>query len=685
VRLARLHRRLVALMAFAALVAFGAGFGLRSPEVVLAALVLGVALVWQTPPEWSARMERISRAVLILLFLWILYVTFVIEGDFLIPVLGMLLLLLATEMLRPLETQNDLRLYSLSFALLIAATAYSPGPLFGGAFVTYIALTTLALMVGHLRRQAERFHIADVRIGRPFLAATAALSGVTVLMSVALFVIFPRLPRNWLGATRAAAQQAMVGFGEGVSLAEFGSRIYPNPEVVFRVEFPSERPANTESLHWRGRSYDFFDGMRWSRSRMIPLSPRSAFYAERWPGPRLEYQIFGGPPGVQLMFGTHPILDIDPRSRIRPIREPSGDIVFAGSENPVYHVTSAALLPPESVLRNIPEQDGPALAPYLQLPRLSPRVAQLADSLTQGQPTRYDRARAVESYFKREFGYTLDLPPTAAQATLEYFLFERREGHCEYFSTAMAILLRSVGIPARNVNGFLGGEWNADRRYLAVTQNDAHSWVEVWFPELGWVPFDPTPAAVRAQVAGIGAATSWRWPVRFWLDGIEHQWFKWVLYYDLDKQIQVLRGVSDMFTPASVSMPRARGRVAVGPLVPWLLGAGGVLLLIWLLRGQWRSPYSPEVRLYLALRRTYQRAGLLPANAGTPLVLAGTLRQAGAPGARPAERLIRLYLRARFAGEDIGAEGRQEMEDALTAVRDALKRKKIHQFVPVTD
>lgn len=678
--LALLHRRLTALMALAALTAFGAGHGLNTPEVVLTAGVLTFALVWQTPIEWHTWIERSVRLVALALLAWFLYVIFGVAGDFLVPALILLLFLLASEVLRPLEARNDLRLYSLSFGLLIAATAYYPGLLFAVGFVAFIALATLALMVGHLRRQAERFHIAAIRIGRPFMVATAALSGVTVLMSAALFTVFPRLQRHWLGPVRGAGQQAMVGFGETVSLGEYGSRLTmsPNPQVVFRVEFPSRQLAAPSGLHWRGRSFDRFDGVRWARSPWLArATPSQGFYREQWSSASQTYEIYGGPPGVRVLFGLHPVVDLTPLSSIRMFMDAAGDMAYGGTDSPVYRVTSLAALPPESALRRAAESDAPMLAPYLQLPPLEPRIAQLADSLTRGLSTRYDRARAIESYLRREFGYTLELPATPRQTSLDHFLFERRAGHCEYFSTAMAVLLRTLGIPARNVTGFLGGEWNEAGAYLAVTQNDAHSWVEVWFPELGWVPFDPTPAASRDLVAGTGATTSWRWPLRFWIDGLEHRWYKWVLYYDLEKQIQVLRRVSELFSRS----PQEVGRTGERSLqwreaLPWVAGGAGVLVLLWLLRGWGRARRSAEARLYLTLRQAYARAGFGPPGAETPLAFAEALRAAGAPAAEPAARLVSLYVRARFAGEEIGEEGRAEMADALSAVRRALRRTK---------
>ena len=144
------------------------------------------------------------------------------------------------------------------------------------------------------------------------------------------------------------------------------------------------------------------------------------------------------------------------------------------------------------------------------------------------------------------FHYTRLLPSSADETSLEYFLFERKAGHCEYFSTAMVVLLRNIGIHARNVNGFLGGEWNRVGNYLVVTQNEAHSWVEVWFPEYGWVAFDPTPSGIaQGEVP-----SSWYWPGRVFLDGLQHRWNHWVINYSVDEQAGIFASLRRLSQPA---------------------------------------------------------------------------------------------------------------------------------------
>jgi transglutaminase-like putative cysteine protease len=667
VRLARLHRRLVSAMALAALVAYAAGNGVTAPVLVVAA-ALALSLAWLPPAGTGAWIERVTRAGVLLLCAWLIYAAVVLGQDFMPGVMAMLLFLLGGEALRPLEARNDMRLYSLSFALLIAATAYYPGPAFAVGFVTYVGVAVLAMMVGYLRRESERFAAHEARIGRRFLATTAALSLVTLGTSGFVFVLFPRLPRAWNVQGRRGGGGEVAGFSDRVSIGEFGGRIGANPQVMFRAEFPGGPPPDVEEIHWRGRGFEAFDGESWSRSIFTgDLPPED--YLRRWGGPVRTIRIFGGPPGTDVIFGPAPVFRVQPRSAIRVFRGRSGDLFFAGSDNPVYLLWSIEGRPSDARLREGYDAGPAPSRAAVALPALDPRIFRLADSLTAGKTARIDQVRAVEGWLKREFTYTLDLPSSSADASLESFLFRRRRGHCEYFSTAMAVLLRAKGIPTRNVNGFLGGEWNAGAGYLAVTGDRAHSWVEVWFPEWGWVPFDPTPPGTAALLDR-AARGSWLWSARLWMDGLEYRWNRWVLDYDLDRQLGVFRGVGAFFTQGGERAgagPRRREPVRFA--TPWLLavlGAGAALVLA---RGLGRRRRLPVAsRAYLSLRRAYARAGWAAEGDG-PLAFAETLTRGRAPGAEDAARAVDLYLRARFgAGADEEALSRHAAS-AKAAVR----------------
>jgi transglutaminase-like putative cysteine protease len=501
---------------------------------------------------------------------------------------------------------------------------------------------------------------------------TGALSLITLFISVAVFLAFPRVTRGWAQGGPVFATR-IAGFADEISLGDHGATIRSNPEVVLRVEFPDGRPANLAGLHWRGRSYDRFDGVRWVHSADLPGRENALGRYRGWTGPRIRQEIYGSLLDSRVLFALHPLVDVDAHSRIRPYVDRAGDVRYFGSVAPRYEAESIAEPPtPEAMAdpyRGGSRDPAPARRFYLQLPPLSPRVAALADSLTAGRETRADSARAIEAWL-RGLEYTRDLPATAAQTGIEYFLFQRRAGHCEYFSTAMVVLLRSVGIPSRNVNGFLGGQWNGVGGHLAVTQNEAHSWVEVWHPGFGWVTYDPTPAGGP----GVAAADEpWFWPGRVLLDGLRHRWSKWVLDYDLANQEGLLRRAAQALDRTPEGGGRDEGSGLPGWLL-WLAVALGVVGVAWVARSSRRSR-PPETRLYLRLRRAYAGRGFDHIPRAAPLEFAAAVEQAGGPGAREAGEVARRYVRLRFGPSPPSPGQLEAMRAGLRTARRALRRR----------
>ena len=674
-----MHRRLVVGMALVALAAFAGGAGFEPISTVLAALALTLAFVWQPDSGLSVRLERFWLPVAAVLVLRSLYHVFLVGDDVVIPVVDLLLLLLCAEALRSLEAHNDARLYWLTFALLFASVAYRPGVFFALAFVSYVVLATLALVVGHLRRKAERHRVKEKMVGRRFLTGMAGLSGVVLLMSGVVFITFPRLSRGWAARGEVFAT-SIAGFADQVSIGEHGSRIYPNPAIVLRVEFPDGTPDDLLSLHWRGRSYDRFDGVRWSRSIGLPPSIGPVQWYRAWGTGRVRQEIYAAPLDVDVLFALHPLLEArSDNPRVQPLFDNAGDHIYWGSGAPSYEAVSVANRPAPEALREASSGFSPARRYYTQLPRLPERVSNLADSLTEGLDNNYDRVTAINDFFHTEFDYTLELPRSAQEATLEYFLFERGEGHCEYFSTAMVVLLRNLGIHARAVNGFLGGQWNSFGKYLAVTQNEAHSWVEVWFPGYGWVQFDPTPGG-----AGTSAAvTSWLWPGRFLFDGLQHRWNKWVLDYNLESQSGLYQRISELLggrTSEGQISPGQTPATRVGMGWMWLAVMVMTLSAAALLRRS--RGHSPEVELYLQFREGCRRAGFRADAGVAPLMLLDELARVRHPARTRARRLVDYYLRSRFGGQELDTRQRREMKNDLSHVRRTLRQTRAPKDAP---
>src|SRR5262249_41528710 len=158
----------------------------------------------------------------------------------------------------------------------------------------------------------------------------------------------------------------------------------------------------------------------------------------------------------------------------------------------------------------------------LDLPPIDPRVRQLALDWTSGAATQEERARAIEHRLRADYGYTLDLLPAAVADPLSHFLFDRKKGHCEYFASAMAVMLREIGIPSRVATGFLSGVYNPMTGWQVVRASDAHSWVEAWLPGRGWTTFDPTPPDPNSATGGLWTRTS------LFADALDQFWRDWV-------------------------------------------------------------------------------------------------------------------------------------------------------------
>jgi hypothetical protein len=176
---------------------------------------------------------------------------------------------------------------------------------------------------------------------------------------------------------------------------------------------------------------------------------------------------------------------------------------------------------------------GPLRKEYLQIPPMDPRVSELAQSIVGAEPSPAIEARLIEQYLQTHYGYTLELPATEPSDPIAEFLFRRKKGHCEYFASAIAVMLRDVDIPSRVVTGFQSGVYNPISGSQLIRTSDAHSWVEAWIPRRGWVTFDPTPADPNPPRLSLWTRLG------FYTDAAEVFWQDWVVNYNLDRQLQL--------------------------------------------------------------------------------------------------------------------------------------------------
>ncbi|MBI4011435.1 MAG: transglutaminase domain-containing protein, partial [Candidatus Rokubacteria bacterium] len=303
--------------------------------------------------------------------------------------------------------------------------------------------------------------------------------------------------------------------------------------------------------------------------------------------------------------------------------------------------------------------DDEALARYLQLPPLAPRVGALARDVTTGSRDSLETARRLTTFLSRGYRYTLALERQTALDPVEEFLFVRRSGNCEYFAAALAVMLRSLGIPARVVNGFQRGEWNPYGRYFMVRLRDAHSWVEAYVERQGWVTLDPSPRGAVDAAGAIG-------PLGLYLDALRMRWQRYVINWSLRDQMEaalaVRRHASTGFGPW---LGAARG-LGEGPILRLLAAAGalGVVVVAWRARRGGVSRRAPAAsrapRFYTRALRALARGGLAPAAGETAREFSRRVAARAPACAGPFTRLTAAYERCRFgalppAGDEAAA------------------------------
>ncbi|MFF2018976.1 DUF3488 and DUF4129 domain-containing transglutaminase family protein [Paenibacillus sp. NPDC058177] len=347
------------------------------------------------------------------------------------------------------------------------------------------------------------------------------LYGSRSVNQIPLHSAFSKL-NDWAAGHMKESIEAMGRGTTGYSLssAELGAPLTPGTEPVFTA-FSDER------TYWRGESLAYYDGRRWIREAdsFTPLNlsgfpqppPETDSGLTGRKTLRQQILLAAPSPGGLPVFSAGTIEgmesgELEDGSRLGYILvNKEGDSFRLPDEAGNARVTGYTVLSvlPESdhaVLRNVQRADPEEIrSKYLELPSQMPaRVASLAAELTTAAGSRYDAAVAVRDYLQSHYPYTLDtkLPPSGSDF-VDDFLFQAKRGYCVHFATAMTVLLRSADIPARFVQGYGPGQLvtgPGPQRY-AVTEGDAHAWVEVYFPGVGWVPFDPTPGGAGAGTA----------------------------------------------------------------------------------------------------------------------------------------------------------------------------------------
>ena len=693
--------------------------GLSVTLAVLCWLALGLA--WKVEDtKWQLSERTVLIVVLIsvpLFFVDWKYQQSLGEAAGRLGVTALAHLIVFLSVVKLLQRKKDrdwIFLYLISFFEVLLAAGLSFSPLFLATLTLYLLCSLSAIIAFEIQKSKRRMPVAETHLlvppdsrifkharGRtlrrnveahrlPLVALVLLL--LTFVLAAPLFLVVPRSGAAALSRSGGALTN-FVGFSEDVTLGEIGDLKRDNA-VVMRVRLEEARPAN--GYRWRGVALDEFTGRGWRKSvesRRIALDIDAQ---QRSGDKKNDKGFFQLGTTVALHRLTTQIIFLEPIesavlfAAARPIAV-QGDFPFVRVdaeggmqtrkrefERAIYKVVSDTTEPGVSLLRDDARPYPPDVGRYLDLPKaLDPRIKSLTNEIVVNADARnrYDEAKAIETHLQEQYGYSLQMR-AAGPDPLSDFLFNVKTGHCEYFSTAMAVMLRTRRIAARVVNGFLPGEYNDAADAYTVRQSDAHSWVEVYFPERqSWVTFDPTPSAGRTQPVAAGLAAQ----LGKYAEALELIWFQYVVGYDKQEQRSLATSLQNQLFEYRRSLVQlvsfirktnasySRALVLIGLAV-----VGALLILFALLRVRrfgWRralslqgktKPETAAIEFYQRLLVLLSRRGITRDPNVTPLEFASGLEL------QPALSITRAYNRVRFGGQKLSTAELREIEQTLS-------------------
>jgi protein-glutamine gamma-glutamyltransferase len=436
----------------------------------------------------------------------------------------------------------------------------------------------------------------------------------STLLAAVMLLVLPRISPLW--SVPLQSGEAVTGISDSMSPGDF-DQLIRSDKLALRIRFDDE-VISRENMYWRGLVFDVFDGRRWQRSIPVKQSVIVAGVgtpflstAKDSTASAIAYEVLMEPTNHHWLYGV-PVVTIT-ENALSVIYTPQQEVLQKQvvSQRSKYRAVSYLQAPISQAGLSTT-----AYRQYTHLPRgYNPQTQKIAQQWRQQAGSHQAYINKVLEYYRGSFTYTLS-PPKLAKHTVDEFLFSTRQGFCEHFSSSFAVLMRSVGIPARVVVGYQGGEWDKDNSFLQVYQRDAHAWNEVWLDGQGWLRIDPTASVADIRIAeGVsaalpqyerklvgGSATVYPWlnQLRQQWQRMDYQWQRWVLDYDSTTQQSLLKRMMGDITAT---------KMALAIFLPLVLV---VLLISMSLFKETFKGMDKKKKSYLLLQKQMRRFGVAP-------------------------------------------------------------------------
>jgi transglutaminase-like putative cysteine protease len=497
---------------------------------------------------------------------------------------------------------------------------------------------------------------------RPVLRQLGVAVALAFAGALAFFVLFPRL--SWNLAQRPSGPGILgntTGMSDRVRLGG-GGDLKVSPRMVARIALEPDPSGDRLDAYWPGRIFAPFDGREWSGGGQ-EREPTSRVVLDKGARRGTTQQIqllpaYGARTLIALnapyQFSNGQALSARGSKRVG-IVEVTGEEVRFRDEAQAYSYVAVSL--PEAKVGAVERLEAPAR--FLALPEsLDVRVRALADQILVGETRPERAAQRLIAWLGKNQEYSLELPGELEDPLVD-FLFVRKRGHCEHFATALAVLLRTRGIPTRLVGGFYGGERIGEGWVLRG--GDAHAWTQVFVEGQGWTTFDATPEAGRT--AQSSRLLAWLTSAYEQLDTL---WRNRVMDYSFQDQFLFVRNL--IRPPVERGSERQRFELARLPGVRAWLAAAAVALVVYLAWRRLLRPRArphPATRFLEALERRLAALGLSQEPDEPIEELSRRLARAQHPLAGPVEQATSAYLASRFAGAPLSTSTQTALLEAL--------------------
>ncbi|HPA01590.1 MAG TPA: DUF3488 and transglutaminase-like domain-containing protein [Chiayiivirga sp.] len=512
---------------------------------------------------------------------------------------ALLAAMLASKLLETGSVRDGRSACSFALFAVMAGFLRDQGPL-----TLFLALGASLLVLTALARLARIELPGQPPAPTPLraLTASAKLLAISLPFAAVTFFLFPRFPEPLWGSP-GPEDRARTGLSNDMSPGDIVEMLLDDSPAL-RVTFEGEPPP-ASAMYWRGPVLSDFDGRRWSRWEGDAFGTKPEIEAH---GPTLFHEVMQEPTTYRYLIGLDVPTVAPQGSRIGP-----GHTVYAARlSRSVRQFRIGSALD----YRLEPELPGQQRQHQLRLPEgYNPQTRQLMAQWKAEDARPEALIQRALALFNRSFTYSLT-PPPLARDSVDDFLFATREGYCEHFASAFAVMMRAAGVPARVVTGYQGGFHNRIGDYWLVRNSDAHAWTEVWLEGRGWVRVDPTaavaPERIRDGLSGVipppGALSRFGEPLWNLVDAMRRGWNFVIVDFNAARQRELLRklglDMDDWRQLGVVLIAAIALSLALSFALLWRAGPGGTR--------------DPLLAAWQVLCRRLAAAGVAKAAAETP-------------------------------------------------------------------